>query len=67
MHWIDQALEGVQNLLLEMCGKVQVLEKRNALLEAQKGKGRKGKVQNLSNKELLVALKEEGICAYGRK
>jgi len=67
MHWIDQALEGAQNLLLEMCGKFQVLEKQNALLEAQKGKGRKGKVQNLSNKELLVALKEEGIRVYGRK
>ena len=67
MHCIDQALEGAQNLLLEMCSKFQVLEKWNALLEAQKRKGHKGKVQNLSNKELWVALKEEGICAYGRK
>jgi len=51
-----------------MCGKFQVLEKRNALLEAQKGKGRRGKkVGNLSNKELSAALKDNVIRAYGRK
>ena len=52
-----------------MRAKVQLLEKRNALLEAQKGKGkgRKAKVGNLSNKELSVALKEDAIRTYGRK
>ena len=69
MVCIDQALEDMQHLLLKMRAKVQVLEKRNALLEAQKGKGkgRKAKVGNLSNKELSVALKEDAIRTYGRK
>ena len=46
MVCINQALEETQSLLLEMRAKIQVLEKRNALLEAQKGKGkgRKAKV-----------------------
>ena len=65
---IDQALEEAQNLLLVMRGKFQVLEKRNTLLEAQKGKGRRSKkVGNLSNKELSVALKNDVIHVYGRK
>ena len=69
MVCINQALEETQSLLLEMRAKIQVLEKCNALLEAQKGKGkgRKAKVGNLSNKELSVALKEETIRTYGRK
>ena len=69
MVCIDQALEDTQRLLLEMRAKVQVLEKQNALLEAQKGKGKghKAKVGNLSNKELSVALKEDAIRTYGRK
>ena len=65
---IDQALEEAQDLLLVMRGKFQVLEKRNALLEAQKGKGRKAKkVGNLSNKELSATLKDDVIHVYGRK
>ncbi|KAI5983587.1 hypothetical protein EDD15DRAFT_2361155 [Pisolithus albus] len=65
---VREALEEAQNLLLQMRTKLQTLESRNALLEAQKGKGRRGKkVGNLSNKELSVALKEEAIRTHGRK
>lgn len=65
---INQALEEAQNLLLVMHGKFQVLKKRNALLEAQKEKGHRGKkVGNLSNKELSAALNNNVIRAYSRK
>ncbi|KAI6009908.1 hypothetical protein PISMIDRAFT_14162 [Pisolithus microcarpus 441] len=68
MPWVNEALEEAQNPLLQMCTKLQALESQNALLEAQKGKGHRGKkVGNLSNKELSVTLKEEAIHTHGHK
>ncbi|KIK18211.1 hypothetical protein PISMIDRAFT_14520 [Pisolithus microcarpus 441] len=68
MPWVNEALEEAQNLLLQMRTKLQALESQNALLEAQKGKGHRGKkVGNLSNKELSVTVKEEAIRTHGRK
>ncbi|KAI6026052.1 hypothetical protein EDC04DRAFT_2606150 [Pisolithus marmoratus] len=53
---IGQALEEVQNALLEL------------LLEARTTKGHQGqKLNTLTNKELSVAMKEETICTYRRK
>ncbi|KAI5982865.1 hypothetical protein EDD15DRAFT_2377080 [Pisolithus albus] len=63
-----QALEEVQNALLELRGKYRAMEMRNSLLEARTTKGRRSqKVSTLTNQELSVALKEETIRTYGRK
>ncbi|KAF9230169.1 hypothetical protein BU15DRAFT_83960 [Melanogaster broomeanus] len=65
---LRQALEQNQKLLLEMREKQCALTKRIHLLEAHKGKGRKGKtLGNLTEKELRIAKQEEEIRTLGRK
>ncbi|KAI6168762.1 hypothetical protein EDD17DRAFT_1750352 [Pisolithus thermaeus] len=63
-----QALEEVQNALLELQGKYRAMEMQHSLLQARTTKGcQSWKVSTLMNQELSVALKEETIRTYGRK
>ncbi|KAF9232811.1 hypothetical protein BU15DRAFT_67128 [Melanogaster broomeanus] len=65
---VRQALEKAQNMVLDMRGQVRSVEKRNALLEAQKPRRQRGKrVGALSDQELSVALQADAIRAFGRK